>query len=883
MSQQIFEQDHRFIGREKEIQMFMQWINDPTQTPLFHIHDASTQKNEQGGIGKTRLLRELYSFVEKDQPQMIPVLVDFFSPEDRDGITIAKRVARALQKRYPQWEPLGFEAALAEYDKMLQNRNADRTALREQLVRSLTSDLALLQERMRADNSYILLFFDTFERIEDNPVIAVLDTKQHFPDDYQSGRVRAVVAGRNAPQWSHPAWQGREQDVLLCPLTGFSLSEAREYLVENAPTRVALGEQPNETIQALHAHTEGRPILLTLLVDILNYREIQLAEIVEISSRNRLEETLVQWLHLIRPIDQVIYFMAHISHRFDERILETIASMKMLAPSELTQLFMSVSQLSVVRASSSQHDVLVLHDEMRRMVNDYCWPREDPTKGFRSELSMLMIEHYNANLATKIDEALRESYHVEKLFHELFLDIDAGLASFFEQFRQALRLSQRVFARSLLQEVKKFDEERLLSREMQQQIPSEQHQALKLAEARLLVAEENPQAALLIYNELESESSWAQNHASDLLFFRGDCYFHTAQYADAIDSLEACLQLEQANSDQTRTADIYNALGLITRRQARHHEARDYFLNSLSLFKTLNSQRRYAGVLNNVGNVYRVMGEPRTALLYCRRGLQMNEYLYEAGQIGPVPVGISHMNLGHVYHALERLNEEELHYQKAFEIFDALGLHFYLAQAYIARGRVCVVKNDLDQAFAHFTKAYGLAQGINGEAEVESLNQRGRIFRQREQWSAAAEKFTQAIELSRTVGRPFPLAENLTYLADMLDQMGLPAQSEIEEARKVAHNELMQGRVEEVQGDIYYRHGQYRAAFERYAEACKFVAQYGQLDFLKLLRKLEDRLLDTPDELLPATLTVLMTYWSDNHLDDEYPDFSAVCRLVQRL
>ncbi|MGH2510714.1 MAG: tetratricopeptide repeat protein, partial [Ktedonobacteraceae bacterium] len=410
----------------------------------------------------------------------------------------------------------------------------------------------------------------------DNPAVAVLEAKQSFPDDYQFGRVRAVIAGRNAPQWSHPTWQGREQDVLLCPLTGFSLSEAREYLVENAPTRVALGEQPGETVQALHAHTEGRPILLALLVDILHYREVQLAEIVEISSRKRLEEALVQWLHLIRPIDQAIYFMAHIAHRFDERILETIASIKMFPPSELTQLFASVSRLSVVRTSSSQRDVLVLHDEMRRMVNDYCWPREDPTKSFRSELSTLMIGHYNARLATKPNEELRESYLVEKLFHELFLDIDAGLASFSEQFRQALRLSQRAFARSLLREVKKFDEERLLSREKQPQLSLAQRQDLKVAEARLLVAEENPSAALLIYQELERDLNWVQSHASDLLFFRGDCYFHTARYAEAIDSFEACLQLERANSDQTRTAEIYNALGLIARRQARYREARDY-------------------------------------------------------------------------------------------------------------------------------------------------------------------------------------------------------------------------------------------------------------------------------------------------------------------
>lgn len=885
MSQYSFEQDYKFIGRENEIQLFTHWVNDPTQPQLFFIHDTATQKNEQGGIGKTRLLRELYGMIEKDHPQIIPVLIDFFSPEDRDGITIARRVISALQHHYRQWSFAAFELALEEYRRTVQSRSADSAAQREQLLQTLFLDLEHMRERMNGEQKSVLLFFDTFERIEDNPAVAVLNAKQHFPDNYQSNLVRAVIAGRNTPRWSHRVWQGREQDVLLCPLAGFSLPEAREYLVENAPTSVALGEQPAETIQALHMLTGGRPILLALLVDILNHPEIQLTNILEMS-RHRLEETLVQLLHLIKPIDSVIYFMAHISHRFDVQILEAVAStIEMLQSSDLASSFTKVAQLSVVRTSSSQHDVLVLHDEMRRMVNDYCWPREDPTRKIRSDLSKLMIKHYDARLAVPLEEELRESYLVEKLFHELYLDIETGLASFTDQFVQALWLSQRAFARSLLQEVKRFDEERMRSHEKQPQLSPAQREDLRLAEARLFVAEENPQAALLVYQELEGDpnSSWAQDNLSDLLFFKGDCYFHTAQHAEAIASFEACLRLEQKNSDQTRTADIYNALGLIARRQARYHEARDYFLLSLDLSKSLGSRIRYAIASNHLGNVYRVMGEPETGLLYCKRGLQENERLYEERRISRILVGSSHIVLGHVYHALERLAEEELHYQKAFEIFEALGLRFYLAQGYIGLGRVCVVKNDLDQAFAYFTQAHGLAQGINREAEVESLNQLGRIFRRREQWAEAAEKFTEAVERSRTLRRPFALAENLMYLADVLDHMGQPIQAQLEEARQVAPNKLMQGRIEEIQGDIYYRYGQYQAAFERYAECCKLTTQHGEVDFYKVLRKLENCLLETPEDVLPPILSFLLNYWADNHLDEKYPDFSAVCRLVQRL
>ena len=81
------------------------------------------------------------------------------------------------------------------------------------------------------------------------------------------------------------------------------------------------------------------------------------------------------------------------------------------------------------------------------------------------------------------------------LFHELFLDVEAGFQSFEQHFNYAIDLSSRAFARALLQELQKFEH----------RLSYEQRQAMKLAAARVLREEENPAAALEMLSSLEQD------------------------------------------------------------------------------------------------------------------------------------------------------------------------------------------------------------------------------------------------------------------------------------------------------------------------------------------------------------------------------------------
>src|SRR5262249_49958842 len=149
-----------------------------------------------------------------------------FNIADRYGIAVAEHIVRELQAAYPQWSPQAFVTALQEYRNPVGNENIDIVDASD----ALTTDLHELERHFLAKDSYLLIFFDTFEIIERNPTIAVLHRRRTFPDNYHLDRMRFVMAGRNALDWTHTNWQGREREVECIALSPFSLQEMVQYL-----------------------------------------------------------------------------------------------------------------------------------------------------------------------------------------------------------------------------------------------------------------------------------------------------------------------------------------------------------------------------------------------------------------------------------------------------------------------------------------------------------------------------------------------------------------------------------------------------------------------------------------------------------------------------
>lgn len=866
-----------FIGREQEIDYFTHWLTDSSAPSVIFLHDALEEPWKKGGIGKTWLLNRLYNLVETDHPEIIPVTIDFFNVMDRDGVVVAERVVQALQRRFPHWEPERFLKILQEYHETVREELMETVNMREHMGDALTDDLRILQGQLHENKVSILLFFDTFELVERHLVSAVLDPAHTFPDFYHFSRFRAIIAGRNAPDWTHPNWAGREHEIEVRPLKPFDFADTVHYLRVHSYVH-DIESLAQETLHALHERSEGRPILVGLITDVLNKR-IKTPQTLISISRAEFEASLVEEINNFDdPSRWAVFTMAHVYHRFNATLLSLLMNrpgLKGLVPEmEYQELLEAIPRLSFVRRSTYSDD-FVLHDEMRRLVNKYCWEKQDPDERIRRDLSMLAVEYYTALIADEEREEVRQSYIAETLFHQLFINIDEGLRYFEQYFDRSLASSRLAFARALFQELHKFAE----------RLSHEQKLKMMLDEAALLQEELNPRAALALYQQLEGNSPWEVQHRGVIFFEKSSCYVKLSQFGEAEKCIAEGLEIERFNKNQIRYSRLYNLLGYIHRRRGQYDEAMRYYEECLKIQRNLDDLQNYAATLNNMGNVLRLQNKLEESLRFCKLALRNRRDLYKQGKARELDVGLSLSTIGHTYNALDELVEAERAYQEAFNIYKRYGDKRSLAAAYNSLGRVHYRKGELEKALEDYRQGARIAAGASHESEIQSYAEQGRVLVELERWQEAIEYCDHALEIARRVGQNHQIAKNLLTLAEALDQTGQSAFEQLKEAKHIArdnsYNDLL-GRAAEIQGDMSYRRQEYQSAFKYYRVACRFMALRGSPDFDRFLRKLNDVLLDVPNSFLPGVIDSLLEYWFALGLDREYPQLVSACKEVIR-
>ncbi|HET8844908.1 MAG TPA: hypothetical protein VFN35_25775, partial [Ktedonobacteraceae bacterium] len=322
-----------FIGREQEIALYREWLADPASPWILYFYDALTAPEKKGGIGKTWLLRRCISLTREAHQDITIVGIDFFNVDDRQGIFIARKVIEQLRDTFPQWSPDTSLELFRGYSGNVEE-NSDNAAFRSRMSAALTADLHTLENHLQREGRYLLLFFDTFELIEKNPIIASLDLSHAFPDNYQFQHIGAVIAGRNAIDWNQSNWHGREAEVKSVALAPFSFNEMILYLNSDVRTSDILKTDIRES-KALYERTEGRPILLGLLTDVLFHQATNLDELLSIPP-GTFEARLVAKINdLANPINWIILFMAHAYHRFNITLLDWMlqeANLRILVP-----------------------------------------------------------------------------------------------------------------------------------------------------------------------------------------------------------------------------------------------------------------------------------------------------------------------------------------------------------------------------------------------------------------------------------------------------------------------------------------------------------------------------------------------------------------------
>ena len=880
----------RFIGRSRELEIYKRWLTDPSQPWILSYYDESEKK---GGIGKTWLLRECLAYTQNAYPDVTVVMVDFFNVLDRGSVTIVTRVAEELQKTYPKWKPATFWEKYEEFQQILEKGGEDVALVRSQMFDALQGDLQDLEPQVKASGRALIVFFDTYELVESDPVIAVLTAGHLFPETYGFKQIGVVIAGRNPLDWKHRNWRGREQEVRSVPMNPFSREEMVEYIASRSFSSLEKDEKKvaedmdEKNIAAIYERTEGRPILIGLVVDMFNYQLMSQEDLFSVSHTD-FEATLVaQVNNLSNPTNWIILFMAHAYHRFNFELLNWMlqeASLRALIPNvKLQNLGANLLTLSFVRHASTGGDEFVLHDEMRRLIVEYCWKPLDPDQSYRREVSNCAGRYYDQKIKQIIDknDSLRQTYVVERLYHALYIDPDDGMAFFQEHFEQASITWQRVYGRSLLQE----------ARGMAEGLSPGQLCDLEMAEASLLRREDKTQDGLVRYISLQAQApqSWLDEHQVDVFFEMALTYMELSNFDQSLRYLQNCIELAREQSNQKRLAEALGRLGYLCRRQGDLEKAVDYYSQSIALNREIGNLNDYADMLNNMGNVQRLLGKFDEAQRYCKVALRIREKLFQQGEGSELSVGGSYSTLGIICLNIGDFGQGEQNFQRAFQIFERNNNRSGVAATYNRFGQIQMTKGEITEAMQWFQRAEGASRGVHAEAHINSLNKQGRVFTRQEKWSEAVERFEKAIESARQVNDFYQEAESLIDIAEPLELGGRhdDSQESLRKGSEIAqkyHYFYLLGRIKQLEGNLRFRARQYREAFRFLGEACYVMAQYNQVRFEDALSALEDYLMETPEQEIPQILKDLQQFsWLDESLTWEYSKFREALEKIENL
>jgi tetratricopeptide (TPR) repeat protein len=871
-----------FIGREKEIVYFKQWLTntDPDAPWILSLYDALTDPSKQGGVGKTWLLRKFSDIAKQIFPDIVTVYIDFFNIADRDGVAVAEHVVKALKAAYPEWDISASEKNLQEYSSALLKGKEDVAEMRDRFADALIADLHTLDDKLSNTGKSLLVFLDTYELIEENPLTAALRLDQAFPDNYDFARMGIIIAGRNALDWNHTNWRGRKHEVQSMPISPFTLSEIEEYFEKLSSVNISI---PPDDLQALYERTEGRPILIGLVNDVLSQRIMTLKELISIPKASFEASLVAQINELENPIAAIILFMAHAYHRFNFSLLDWI-----LRESDFSDLLQDINpentshqllRLSFVRRPSSGED-FVLHDEMRPLVNRYCWDKQDPDRRSRKILSKCAIEYYEHELQQVQSEQLKQAYTVELLYHKLYVDLENGYTYFSENFSRVVNLRQNSFARSLLHEAQQF----------RGQMSPTQRYNLKYGEARLLQKEEAAAPALNLFQELEQEADqqWLDEHNAGILFEKGVAYQQLSRYPEAIECFTSAMEIDKRQGRMSDYAYRLNWLGFVYRQQGQLDTALRYYEDGLEIHKGLHNEPAYANALLSISTVYNMQGKVEEALRRAKTSLRIRQNLFKQGKMSEVYVGWSLTSIGTIYYQTNDLLKADAFFQEALDIFARTGHKRGLATIYNRFGKLSMDRGELYYARHWFEKAYSTSLGIDTASQINSLNKQGWILVLDGQYQRAIDLLQQAINLAKEVHDDYQQAESLIDLGEALKRSGRSeqAQQAWQAAKQIClkyNYSYLLGLSSSSQGDVLYGASDYKEAFRHYGEACYYMTQYNNLEYNKLLRKVVDALFEVPSEEIGPIVDELVTYWSSQGLDKDYPDFVSSCQEVKSL
>ncbi len=693
-----------FVGRQQELERFKTLL-----TPEAEIHILNIHTNGDGGIGKTQVLLRMKESCRSVHKNVVCTeeLIDFYHTESRSRVGVMQQIAENLGGAdFPE-----FKKYVTHYQDTL-----DVSARKQsfpKLEDAFRKEYKAFSSQMKAQGKSIVLFFDTYEFIQNvetsvsatpseqgefSPVEVEQQDEtaafskwietQLFP--YITENSRLIVSGR------YPLQEIDRSEFVVeeLNLARFSLSDTTAFwkkcfALKSDPE---LAEKIGSTrlINTCYALSDGRPVLLALFADWVNYdrkplspqelideiesRTGKITETISKAQQELFENALIQRVtSLITPEDHAITCMAIAYRRMTPEIFHFITDISLATSQDI--LLNQLKTLSFIKYKKG--DCILLHDEMRRLVLQHWWPEHDPLREIRREIARSLVSYYDQQLLTdkNLTTSEYETYASELLEYAFLAAPEDGLDRFRTEFDMALEDGKYSYADLLLREAESYHRDnpgdilfpeylriRLRLIRYYTFTDKDYERGLKMAEETLEKYQEHP-----VWRDSDLRGHF--------LLVQGFAQSALERFEESIESFHEAKNVFYDLGQDFWLYRTNNSIGYAHYKQGKFIEAERYLAQSINGFSKLLAERReitkrerrqlFQGLqlsLGNLAGVYGYTGRFEKAIRYAEIVLDIvQNFPYNNQEIARARaiVGHQHGVAGHAIDAQHNLTEAE--------------------------------------------------------------------------------------------------------------------------------------------------------------------------------------------------------------------------------
>ncbi len=232
-------------------------------------------------------------------------------------------------------------------------------------------------------------------------------------------------------------------------------------------------------------------------------------------------------------------------------------------------------------------------------------------------------------------------------------------------------------------------------------------------------------AEVYYYKQDIDESLNAYQHSLKLFETSGDSsrsavlynnigliYYLKADYDKALNAYNESLQWELKGTNKTGIAQSYQNLGMISSKYARYDEALSYYAEALKIYEDLEYVQGIGDINNNMAVMAVRKNDNKLAFKHYKNAFDAFVNLNDSTSMAKVA-----SNLGNLFHYEGQIPRAKEYFNVALEVFKANDDKVNLVHTYSMIGEMYLTLNDLDKAI----EAYDLADKYNAEIGLVEL------------------------------------------------------------------------------------------------------------------------------------------------------------------